>query len=239
MQNIFFISDVHLDYKNQNVINKFIDFLQSHSSDMKELYILGDLFEYWVDDKQGLEEYSDILNELKLIRENGTKIYFIHGNRDFLIGKIFPEFLGALILDDKYYLNIDGFEILITHGDLLCTDDLSYQRFRKFIRSRFSIFLINILSYNLKMLVANFLRKKSKKIVSQKPEYIMDVNLNTVKKYFELNDLDIIIHGHTHRINTHKVIVNNKTRYRYVLGDWHNTPSYLVYRDNTFSLKKI
>ena len=107
MQNIFFISDVHLDYKNQTVINKFISFLQSHSSDMKELYILGDLFEYWVDDKQGLEEYSDILNKLKLIRENGTKIYFIHGNRDFLIGKIFPEFLDILILDDKYYLNID------------------------------------------------------------------------------------------------------------------------------------
>ena len=130
MNNIYFISDIHLDPKNSEVTNKFINFITNKSCDMKELYILGDLFEFWIDDKYDITQNNLIITTLKNIVKNGTKVFLTHGNRDFLIGNKFSEITHIKILPENYILNLGESKILITHGDLLCTDDIDYQKFR-------------------------------------------------------------------------------------------------------------
>ena len=164
MNNIYFISDIHLDPNNLEVTNKFINFILEKSSDMKELYILGDLFESWIDDKYEISQNNMIISTLNNISKNGTKVYLTHGNRDFLIGKKFTKVTNIEILPDNYILNLDNTKILITHGDLLCTDDIDYQKFRKFIRNKVTLKIFNLLGNNIKTKIASYLRGKSKKI---------------------------------------------------------------------------
>lgn len=199
MENIYFISDIHLDSKNLIVENKFLNFIYDHGSNMKELYILGDLFEFWIDDNYDISQNKNIISKLKNLSEKGTKIFLIHGNRDFLIGKNFEKITNIKILPENYIVNLQDMRILITHGDLLCTDDIEYQKFRKFIRNKIIVSIFNFLSNNIKSKLALYLRNKSKKITSQKPDQIMDVNHETVLSFYKKFKTNIIIHGHTHR----------------------------------------
>ena len=164
MENIYFISDIHLDPSNSEVTDKFINFMLEKSSDMKELYILGDLFEFWIDDKYDIVQNNIIISTLNKISKNGTKVFLTHGNRDFLIGKKFTKITNIEILPENYILNLENTRVLITHGDLLCTDDVDYQKFRKFIRNRVTLKIFNLLSNKIKTKVASYLRGKSKKI---------------------------------------------------------------------------
>jgi len=236
MDNIYFISDIHLDPNNLEVTNKFLDFMSEKSSDMKELYILGDLFEFWTDDRYDIAQNNIIISALYNISKQGTEIFLIHGNRDFLIGKKFTKKTNIKILPENYIVDLNGTKILITHGDLLCTDDIDYQKFRKFIRNKITLLIFNLLSNNIKTKIASYLRSKSKKIISQKPENIMDVNNKTVLDFYKKFKTNIIIHGHTHRKNIHEINTQGKNYFRYVLGDWHNAPSYIVYKNNKIEL---
>ena len=150
MNNIYFISDIHLDPSNSEVTDKFINFMLEKSSDMKELYILGDLFEFWIDDKYDIVQNNIIISTLNKISKNGTKVFLTHGNRDFLIGKKFTKITNIEILPENYILNLENTRVLITHGDLLCTDDIDYQKFRKFIRNRVTLKIFNLLSNKIK-----------------------------------------------------------------------------------------
>ena len=239
MKNIYFISDIHLDPNNSEVTNRFINFIHNQSADMKELYILGDLFEFWIDDKYDITQNNLIISTLKKISEDGTKIFLMHGNRDFLVGKKFTKMTNIQILPENFILNINGTKILITHGDLLCTDDVDYQKFRKFIRNKLTLKIFNLLSNNIKIKIASYLRGKSKKITSQKPENIMDVNQEEVFSFYQKFKTNIIIHGHTHRKNIHKTKNNGVDYTRYVLGDWHNAPSYIIFKNNKIQLCDI
>ena len=206
MKSIYFISDIHLDPNNSKVTKKFIEFMNNKSSDMKELYILGDLFEFWIDDKYDIIQNNLIISTLKKISENGTKIFLMHGNRDFLVGKKFTKITNIQILPENYILNLNETKILITHGDLLCTDDVDYQKFRRFIRNKLTLKIFNSLSNKIKIKIASYLRGKSKKITSQKPENIMDVNEKEVLNFYERFGTNIIIHGHTHRKSMKAII---------------------------------
>ena len=239
MKNIYFISDIHLDPNNTEVTKKFIDFISEKSSDMKELYILGDLFEFWIDDKYDCEQNNIIISTLNGVTQKGTKVYLTHGNRDFLIGKKFTKITNIEILPENFILYLGEEKILITHGDLLCTDDVDYQKFRKFIRNKLTLKIFNLLNNKVKTRIASFLRGKSKKLTSQKPDNIMDVNNDTVSYFYNKFDTNIIIHGHTHRKNIHVTKSNGKDFTRYVLGDWHNSPSYIVYKDSKIELLDI
>ena len=239
MNNIYFISDIHLDSNNKEVTNKFINFILEKSSDMKELYILGDLFEFWIDDKYDINQNNIIISTLNNISKNGTKVFLTHGNRDFLIGKKFTKITNIKILPENYILNLGNTRVLITHGDLLCTDDIDYQKFRKFIRNKITLKIFNLLNNNIKTKVASYLRSKSRKITSQKPDNIMDVNYDTVLSFYKKFKTNIIIHGHTHRKNIHKTKNGGENYIRYVLGDWHNAPSYIVYKNNKIELFDI
>ena len=236
MENIYFISDIHLDSKNSVVENKFLNFISDHGSSMKELYILGDLFEFWIDDHYDISQNKKIISKLKNLSEKGTKIFLTHGNRDFLIGKNFEKIANVKLLPENYVVNLKGMKILITHGDLLCTDDIAYQKFRKFIRNKIIISIFNLLSNNIKSKLALYLRNKSKKITSQKPDGIMDVNYETVLSFYKKFKINIIIHGHTHRKKIHKTKSNGNNYIRYVLGDWHNAPSYIVFKNDKVEL---
>ena len=210
MNNIYFISDIHLDSNNKEVTNKFINFILEKSSDMKELYILGDLFEFWIDDKYDINQNNIIISTLNNLSKNGTKVFLTHGNRDFLIGKKFTKITNIKILPENYILNLGNTRVLITHGDLLCTDDIDYQKFRKFIRNKITLKIFNLLNNNIKTKVASYLRSKSRKITSQKPDNIMDVNYDTVLSFYKKFKTNIIIHGHTHRKNIHKLKMAEK-----------------------------
>jgi len=236
MQNIYFISDIHLEIKNSHVTNKFLKFISEKSADMKELYILGDLFEFWIDDKYDIDQNNIVISTLNNITKKGTKVFLTHGNRDFLIGKRFTKTTNIEILPENYILNLGNEKILITHGDLLCTDDIDYQKFRKFIRNKITLKIFNLLNNNIKTKIASYLRNKSQKITSQKPENIMDVNYETVLSFYKRYKTNIIIHGHTHRKGIHKTAMDGKSYTRYVLGDWHNDPSYIVYKNNKIEL---
>jgi len=236
MENIYFISDIHLDSKNSVVENKFLNFISDHGSSMKELYILGDLFEFWIDDHYDISQNKKIISKLKNLSEKGTKIFLTHGNRDFLIGKNFEKITNVKLLPENYVVNLQGMKILITHGDLLCTDDIAYQKFRKFIRNKIIISIFNLLSNNIKSKLALYLRNKSKKITSQKPDGIMDVNYETVLSFYKKFKINIIIHGHTHRKKIHKTKGDGNNYIRYVLGDWHNAPSYIVFKNDRVEL---
>ena len=175
MSNIYFISDIHLDINNSEVTKRFLDFIDKKKSDMKELYILGDLFEFWIDDKYDIEQNNIIIDTLHDITKKGTKVFLIHGNRDFLIGKKFTKITNIEILPENYILYLDDKKVLVTHGDLLCTDDIDYQKFRKFIRNKITLKIFNLLNNKIKTKIASFLRGKSKKLTSQKPDDIMDL----------------------------------------------------------------
>ena len=239
MNNIYFISDIHLDPNNSEVTDKFINFILEKSPDMKELYILGDLFEFWIDDKYDIEQNNIIIETLNNVSKKGTKVFLTHGNRDFLIGKKFTKITNIEILPENYILCLNDTRILITHGDLLCTDDIDYQKFRKFIRNKLTLKIFNLLNNNIKNKVASYLRGKSKKITSQKPDNIMDVNYKTVLSFFKKFKTNIIIHGHTHRKDIHETKNDGEKYFRYVLGDWHNAPSYIIYKNNKIELLDI
>tara|TARA_B100001989_G_C24529405_1_gene460688 strand:- start:1028 stop:1741 length:714 start_codon:yes stop_codon:yes gene_type:complete len=212
-----FISDLHLEPTESKRVKVFFQFLDSAIDKYKELYILGDFFEYWIgdDDMQAINKL--IMQKLKSATNSGLKIYFIHGNRDFLVGSKFETETGVEILKDQYILNIEDKKIMIAHGDTFCIDDIEYQEMKKEIRSDSwkKDFLAKSIDERINF--ADSLRAKSKKRNSNKPENIMDVNNEYVLKVIQREKIDILIHGHTHRPAIHK-LPNGSIRA--VLGSW-------------------
>ena len=230
---INFISDLHLDKSRPHINNYFIHYLKSLNSNVSDLYILGDLFEYWVGDDDPMDGLDDVC---EAIIDVGKKIniWYMHGNRDFLVSKKICDNLKINLLQDPTIINNGNMKILLLHGDTLCTDDLAYQEFRLMVRSE--QWQNEMLSKPLdeRLMIAETLRKKSKEANMKKGEEIMDVNENEVLSVIEKHGPDIIIHGHTHRPNIHHH--NNVTRY--VLGDWYNNFYVLALDDNKFIINK-
>ena len=230
---INFISDLHLDKSRPHINNYFIHYLKSLSSNVSDLYILGDLFEYWVGDDDPMDGLDDVC---EAIIDVGKKIniWYMHGNRDFLVSKKICDNLKINLLHDPTIINNGNMKILLLHGDTLCTDDLDYQEFRLMVRSE--KWQNEMLSKPLseRLMIAEALRKKSKEANMEKGEEIMDVNENEVLSVIEKYDPDIIIHGHTHRPNIH----HHDNVIRYVLGDWYNNFYVLTLDDNKFIINK-
>ena len=230
---INFISDLHLDKSRPHINNYFIHYLKSLNSNVSDLYILGDLFEYWVGDDDPMDGLDDVC---EAIIDVGKKIniWYMHGNRDFLVSKKICDNLKINLLQDPSIINIGNMKILLLHGDTLCTDDLDYQEFRLMVRSE--KWQNEMLSKPLseRLMIAEALRKKSKEANMEKGEEIMDVNENEVLSVIEKYDPDIIIHGHTHRPNIH----HHDNVIRYVLGDWYNNFYVLTLDDNKFIINK-
>ena len=214
---IAFVSDLHLEPIENKRVKVFFKFLNDAVSKYEELYILGDFFEYWIGDDDTQSVNKLIMQRLKAATDNGLKIYFIHGNRDFLIGSAFESKTGVKILADQHTFNIGEKKIMISHGDAFCVDDVEYQEMKREIRSDSwkKDFLAKSISERVDF--ANDLRTKSSERNSNKPENIMDVNDNYVLEVVQKEKIDILIHGHTHRPAVHKL---ENGSIRAVLGSW-------------------
>jgi UDP-2,3-diacylglucosamine hydrolase len=219
---ILFISDLHLSFDKPQITHHFIHFLKTKATKAKAVYILGDLFDAWVGDDDFTYPNAQIRRELKQLVDSGVEIYLQRGNRDFLIGERFARETGVILLDDFAVIELDGESTLLTHGDLLCTDDLAYQAFR--VKSRTTEWQQNVLSKPLwlRLLAARWYRIRSFWHKQKKSHYIMDVNQETVESMMIKNHCTRLIHGHTHQPALHEFMLNGKKSQRFVLADWNN-----------------
>lgn len=229
-----FISDLHLCVSRPEITTSFIQFLNTTATKARALYILGDLFEYWAgDDDIANPNHHSIISGFKQLADSGVKIYLMHGNRDFLIGKDFCKAANITLLQDPTLLNLYGKKVLLSHGDDLCTDDTAYQTFRNQVRSAVWIaeFLKLPLSRRKQQIEA--IRQRSEQEKSTKSSAIMDVNeaavIALLKQY---NYPELLIHGHTHRPAKHHIDLNGHKITRWVLGDWYEQGSYLICSTN-------
>ena len=213
---IFFISDLHLEQNKPHLTKAFKNFINSKVNLDDELFILGDFFEQWIGDDNEDNFIKSVKNILKDKTAKGLTVYFMHGNRDFLIGDKFCKEVGAILLDDPYIINLEEKKIMLMHGDSLCTDDEDYQNFRNLVRSK--EWQEDFLSKDLieRKEVAKNLREISSLENQTKNENIMDVNQSEVIKIIENHSVDVLIHGHTHRPFVH----DENGVPRMVLGDW-------------------
>ena len=224
-----FVSDLHLWHTRPAVTALFIDFIKNSACKAEALYILGDLFEYWAgdDDKEDAHHRS-IIDALSACATSGTHIYFMHGNRDFLISTDFAEAANLTLLDDPTLVDLYGRRTLLSHGDELCTDDTEYQAFRLQVRDPAwqARFLAQPLAARKAQIEA--IRMRSEQEKSQKSESIMDVNAIAVEQLLRNFDYPpLLIHGHTHRPAVHEHHVDGHISQRWVLGDWYDQGSCL------------
>lgn len=219
---ILFLSDLHLSFDKPQITRHFIYFLQNQARNVRKIYILGDLFDAWVGDDDFTYPNAQIRRELKQLTDSGVEVYLQRGNRDFLIGERFARGTGVTLLDDYAVIDLEGERTLLTHGDLLCSDDLPYQAFRA--KSRTPEWQQNVLSKPLwlRLIAARWYRIRSFFHKQKKSDYVMDVNQTTVENVMKQHHCTRLIHGHTHRGAVHEFMLNGQKAQRFVLSDWNN-----------------
>jgi UDP-2,3-diacylglucosamine hydrolase len=231
-----FISDLHLSGERPATSEQFFRFLQDEAARARSLYILGDLFEYWVGDDELDDPGGDplarrVVQGLRGLADRGMEVRLMHGNRDFLIGGRFCAAAGAQLLEDPTVIPMQGERTALMHGDTLCTDDLDYQQWRRTARSAQwqREFLAKTLAE--RRATIRGLREKSKAVIQVKPAEIMDVNADAVRAAFRAHGVHRLIHGHTHRSARHVLEIDGRTCERWVLPDWYGSGGYLSVDD--------
>ena len=229
MKKTYFIADLHLSENQPHLTRLFLDFMQQQAPDAEAVYILGDLFYFWI----GYYEQSPIIEQvkeqIKRLTDKHIPCYFIHGNRDFLVGKRFAKACGLTLLPTYQVLNLYGQKTLLCHGDTLCIDDFAYQRFRRKVHQPWRQWLFLCLPLKVRLKIAQKIRHKSQQDKQRKSDEIMDVNPDFVRQIFTQFDVNLLIHGHTHRQNIHQIPPHFT---RIVLGDWGKTASILEASEN-------
>lgn len=228
----WFISDLHLDPSHPEIISQFSALLNTADASVDAIYILGDLFEVWIGDDEQSAFHTEIIQQLNNCVTRGTKIYVMHGNRDFLIGSKFLAASGCILLNDEEKINLYGTPVLLMHGDTLCTQDTAYQRARKFMHHKIlqSIFLMLPISFRKKIAAAA--RKASKEHTGTTDAYLMDVTQAEVERVMQAHDINVLIHGHTHRPAIHIFTNADHEKKRIVLPAWHGDVSVLEWRSD-------
>ena len=223
-----FISDLHLSAQRPVVMQLFLDFLQQRAVHAEALYILGDLFEYWIgDDAASQAEYAPVVAGLRAVTRHGVPVHVMHGTRDFLIGRQFSDATGCRLLTDPTCIDLYGERVLLMHGDTLCTDDVAYQDFRRMVRD--PQWIAGFLARDLaeRDAIVRNLRETSKAAMAEKIPEIMDVNPAAVKDVMREHHIRHLIHGHTHRPAQHDLQLDGQPARRTVLGDWYEHGSVL------------
>lgn len=235
-----FISDLHLSAERPAINALFLEFLKTRAARSEALYILGDLFEYWIGDEAVAQaEYAAIVAGLAALKQNGVAVYLMHGNRDFLLGEEFCRATGARLLNDPTVIDLYGTPTLLMHGDLLCTDDVEYQHVRKTLRA--PAFIADFLAkpVAVREQVVRGYREQSKAVTAQKAADIMDVNEQTVRETLQRHGVRNMIHGHTHRPADHRFDLGGAPARRIVLGDWYEQGSVLVCEPGRWRLEAL
>ncbi|HEX7218373.1 MAG TPA: UDP-2,3-diacylglucosamine diphosphatase [Burkholderiales bacterium] len=220
-----FISDLHLTEERPEANERFIELLEEKARGAEALYILGDFFEYWIGDDDLAQPFNAVI--AALLRNLSIPLYFMHGNRDFLIGERFCAATGATLLEDPTVHEIQGVKTLLVHGDTLCTDDHDYQAWRRTARNPAfqAQFLAKSIAERRQAILQ--MREKSKEVVAGKAAEIMDVNEGAVKEAMRRHGVRRLIHGHTHRPGRHALDLDGERAERWVLPDWYGRGGYL------------
>ncbi|WP_222565625.1 UDP-2,3-diacylglucosamine diphosphatase [Novilysobacter antarcticus] len=227
-----FISDLHLDAERPHITELFGRFLDAEARDAEALYILGDLFEAWIGDDDPSDTATFVADRLRDLADAGTPVWFMHGNRDFLVGQDFAGRAGMTILPDPTVIQLYGKPVLLMHGDTLCTDDVAYQQFRA--QTRNPAWQAQFLSQPLAARIAFAKQAREASQAHQSGlasegtmDTITDVAPAAVAAAFQQFGVDTLIHGHTHRPAVHVREVDGRPRERVVLGDWYEQGSVL------------
>ncbi|MGH8433049.1 MAG: UDP-2,3-diacylglucosamine diphosphatase [Pseudomonas sp.] len=214
------ISDLHLEEQRPDITRAFLHFLAGRARTADALYILGDFFEAWIgDDAMGPFQRS-IAQALRELSDGGTRIYLMHGNRDFMLGQGFCRQAGCTLLRDPCLVELNGQSVLLMHGDSLCTQDAAYMRLRRILRNPLTLWVLRHLPLATRHKLARKLRKESRAQTQMKAIEITDVSPEEVLRVMAAHGVHTLIHGHTHRPATHQLQVDGKPARRIVLGDW-------------------
>lgn len=224
---VLLISDLHLDPARPEAIEDFVAFTQREARNAEALYILGDLFEAWIGDDDDDPGLKPIVDAVAKLTRSGTRCLFMHGNRDFLVGEALSEATGMRLLGEFERIDLYGEAVLLTHGDLLCTDDVRYQELRSQLRA--PAWQRDFLGKPLeeRRRIAAGLRQLSQTEMAAKPEQIMDVNDETVRETMRRFDVRLMLHGHTHRPAIHRFDLDDEPAVRIVLNDWYGPGGYV------------
>ncbi|HGH4641575.1 TPA: UDP-2,3-diacylglucosamine diphosphatase [Enterobacter asburiae] len=220
-----FIADLHLQTEEPAITAGFLRFLRGEAKSADALYILGDLFEAWIGDDDPNPLHREMAAAIHALVDSGVPCYFIHGNRDFLIGKRYARESGMTLLPEEQVLDLYGRRVLIMHGDTLCTDDTGYLAFRAKVHTPWIQKVFLALPLFIRNRIAARMRAGSKAANSSKSLTIMDVNPQAVVSVMEKHGVQWLIHGHTHRPDVHSLIANGEAVHRVVLGAWHTEGS--------------
>jgi len=222
-----FISDLHLSPTQPELIQLTVDFLNQQAPNIDQLYILGDLFNTWLGDDIVPEAFQPLIDQLIALNQVGINCYLMVGNRDFMMGKAFAKCCGMTLLEDPSKITLAGQPVLLMHGDSLCTDDKSYQRYRLWSRNRFLQGCFLFLPASYRAGISDKIKQKSREQKQYKTAMIMDVNHDEVRRVMKKHDVRYLLHGHTHRPAIHDL---GHDAYRIVLGDWQQqSPSFILF----------
>ena len=236
---VLFISDLHLTPERPGIARAFSDFMKHRAPRVEALYILGDFFEYWVGDDAMEPFHHEIATLLKSYTDSGKDLYLMPGNRDFAIGKQFLRQTGAQWLQDPTLIELNNEKVLLMHGDLLCTRDTEYLKYRKRIRNPLVLGLLRRTPLAYRRKLAARIRMNSQKAKTGKAMEIMDVTPKEVVRVMNQYGVRTLIHGHTHRPAIHELQLAAGMGKRYVLGDWDNSGWELIADEDRLTLREF
>ena len=234
-----FISDLHLEAKRPEIGEQFLAFLAGPARDADALYILGDLFEAWLGDDDPNPYYARMKSAIRELADRGVPVFFMHGNRDFMIGDAFAAETGVTLLGDPYAVELHGTKVLLSHGDALCTDDVEYQQVRAMTRNPEWQAMMMAKTIEERIAFALQAREQSMARHGTMDEEIADVNRDAVVQTIRNHGVDILLHGHTHRPAVHPLEVDGRPAQRIVLGDWYDQGSMVEWDEDGPKLKQL
>ncbi len=234
-----FVSDLHLSSARPEPLDRFLSLLQRPTRQLRTLYILGDLFDQWLGDDDDSAPHPRVLASLSQLSRDGTTCCALRGNHDFLLGTGFEAATGCRLLPDPSVVQVYGIPVLLSHGDLLCTDDVEYQQWRSYSRNQANQRAFLDLSLETRSAQAAQIRHHAGLRVQLKPQDIMDVSPSAVREALRAHAVHHLIHGHTHRPGINRTTLDAKPATRIVLGDWYAKESALWWEQDGYRLGSL
>lgn len=232
-----FIADLHLSENHRFVTDAFFAFLDKEATQLDALYILGDMFEVWIGDDEHTPLMDEVAQKLtEFSKHHNTPIFYIHGNRDFMIGKRYAKQSSMILLPEHHEIDLYGIKTLIMHGDTLCLFDKNYQRMRKVIHNPFLQFIFNCLPLSLRKRIGWKIRTASQSKKVYKNVEMMGVTQSEVLRLMQLHNVQQLIHGHTHQANIHDIEANGQAAKRLDVGDWYKNLSFVEAKKESIEL---
>lgn len=232
-----FIADLHISENHRHITDALFAFLDKEASNAETLYILGDMFEVWIGDDEHTPLMDEVAQKLTSFSiKNNCKLFYIHGNRDFMIGKRYAKQSSMELLPEHTEIDLYGVKTLIMHGDTLCLFDKNYQKLRKVLHNPLLQFIFNCLPLKLRKYIGTKIRTTSQAKKEYKNTKIMGVTENEVVRLMKEHKVQRLIHGHTHQVSINKVRVNDKEGQRFDVGDWYTNLSFVDVTPNNIEL---